>query len=288
MDRSHRIARHFSALLVLAFCAAAAPVRAQDEALPEYLADRGTGLPTSLFGTYIEEGQWLVYPFYEYVKTSNFEYKPSELGFVGNQDYLGKLVSHEFDLYVARGLTDRMMVELEGQLYTTATADRAPDDVSAVPARTKESGVGEIEGQVRYRLMPESSGRPELFSFVEVVFPFQKSKHLIGAQDWGGGIGIGGIKGFRWGTLTARASMAYDAGSFEAGEYALEYLKRLSPRWRAVAALEGESDELSFIGEAQYFFSRHAFLKLNLGLGLTKLAPDFAPEIGIMMMFGPG
>lgn len=262
-----------------------APASAQDS--PDYLADRGPGLPTSLFGTYIEKGQWLVYPFYEYETTSNFEYKPSELGFVGDQDYLGKLDSHEFDFYVARGLTERWMVELEGQLYTTATLDRAPDDVSAVPLRTKESGVGEMEGQVRYRVRPESARAPEVFSFVEFVFPFQKSRHLIGAQDWEGGIGIGAIKGFGWGTLTARASIAYDEGVFEPGEFALEYLKRVSPRWRYVAALEGESDELSFIGEAQYSFSRHAFLKLNSGFGLTKKAPDFAPEIGIMMTFGP-
>jgi hypothetical protein len=277
----------FAAIGLVTCACCSSPGRAADPQMPAYLADRGPGLPTSLFGTYVEPGQWLVYPFYEYEKSNAFEYKPSEVGFIGNQDYLGKLVTHEVDLYVARGLTDRLMVELEGQLYTTATLDRAPDDISGVPAHLKESGLGEIEGQVRYRWRAESAHRPELFSFLEVVFPFQKQKHLIGAQEWGGEIGFGAIKGFSWGTMTARATVAYDEGTFEPGEYAIEYLKRISPRWRCVAALEGESDELSLIGEAQYFFTRHAYLKLNSGFGLTKKTPDFAPELGIMMTIGP-
>jgi hypothetical protein len=267
--------------------ALAATARADGEPLPAYLADRGPGVATSLFGTYVEKGQWLVYPFYEYTKTSAFEYKPSELGFIGEQDYLGKLVTHEFDIFFAHGVTDRLAVELEGQLYTTATLDRATGDASGVPLRSKESGLGEIEGQIRYRWLPESATRPELFSFIEVVFPFQKGKHLIGAQDWGGGIGFGAIKGYSWGTISARASLAYDEGIFEFGEYAFEYLKRISPKWRCVAALEGASDELSFVGEVQYFFTRRAYLKLNSGFGLTQKSPDIAPEIGFMMTLGP-
>ncbi|HZF16169.1 MAG TPA: hypothetical protein VE046_09530 [Steroidobacteraceae bacterium] len=285
-----RPALAFCRIAALSACAwgcGSSPAPAADAELPVYLADRGPGLATSLFGTYVEPGQWLVYPFVEYENSSAFEYKPSEVGFVGNQDYLGHLVTQEFDLYTAYGITDRLMVELEGQLDTSATLDRAPDDISGVPASLKESGVGEIEGQVRYRWQAENERRPELFSFMEVVFPLQKDKHLIGAQDWGGAIGFGAIKGYSWGTLTARASIAYDDGVFEPGEYALEYLKRISPRWRCVAALEGESDELSLIGEAQYFFTRHAYLKLNSGFGLTKKTPDFAPEIGIMMTIGP-
>jgi hypothetical protein len=48
--------------------------------LPEYLKDRGTGLPTTLFGTYIRGGDWIVYPFFEYYRDADREYKPSELG----------------------------------------------------------------------------------------------------------------------------------------------------------------------------------------------------------------
>ena len=35
------------------------------------------------------------------------------------------------------------------------------------------------------------------------------------------------------------------------GEHAVEYLRRLSPRWRLCLGVEGNQDELSFIGEIQ-------------------------------------
>ena len=38
---------------------------AQEE-IPVYLIDRGTGIPMSIFGTYVRDGELLVYPFYEY------------------------------------------------------------------------------------------------------------------------------------------------------------------------------------------------------------------------------
>ena len=63
------------------------------------------------------------------------------------------------------------------------------------------------------------------------------------------------------------------------------YLKRLSPRWRAVVALEGEDEDLSLITEAQYFITPRIFLKINSGFGLSQKVPDFAPEIGLMMNF---
>ena len=34
--------------------------------LPYYLKDRGTGVASSMFGTYINKGDFLIYPFYEY------------------------------------------------------------------------------------------------------------------------------------------------------------------------------------------------------------------------------
>lgn len=276
--------QHRSAVFVSVFaslCGAPGACRAADD-LPAWLADRGTGMPTSLLGTYVAPGEWLIYPFYEYTTTSAFEYKPRELGFSGDADFIGKLVTHEFDLYLAHAFSDRFMAEFEGQLYTTASFDRAATDVS-VPPRLRESGLGEIESQLRYRWTDETAKRPELYSFVEVVFPLQRSRHLIGAQDWGGEFGFGAIKGFSWGTLTVRATIAYDDRTFEPGEYAVEWVKRLSPRWRCAAMLEGESDELSLVAELQYALTRHAYVKFNSGFGLTTKAPDFAPEIGIMM-----
>jgi hypothetical protein len=264
--------------------AAAAP--GEDAApLPDWLSDRGTGLPTSLFGTYIRKGELLVYPFYEYETNNAEEYHPSELGYVGDEDFLGKFESHEFDLFLSYAPTERLAFELEAQLYTTARLQKSSLDTSAVPARIDESGLGEIESQIRYRLGDETARRPELFTYLEIAYPFQRRKVLIGVSDWAGELGIGAIKGFSWGTLTARMGLAYDEKNFKGGEFALEYLKRLSPRWRAVVALEGEDEDLALIGEAQYFITPRIFLKINSGFGLTQKVPDFAPEIGLMMNF---
>src|SRR2546425_11800962 len=54
--------------------------------LPPYLADRGRGMATSQFGTYVRKGEWLVYAFHEYTRTSGFEYAPAQLGSAGNQE----------------------------------------------------------------------------------------------------------------------------------------------------------------------------------------------------------
>ena len=39
---------------------------APDPPLPVYLRDRGTGVSTSMFGTYVRRRELLVYPFFEY------------------------------------------------------------------------------------------------------------------------------------------------------------------------------------------------------------------------------
>ena len=46
-----------------------------------YQVQRGEGVATSLFGTYVQGGELLVYPFYEYSANHDQEYKPAELGF---------------------------------------------------------------------------------------------------------------------------------------------------------------------------------------------------------------
>ncbi len=264
-----------------------APLAAQDSDLPPYLADRGRGIATSLFGTYVESGEFVVYPFYEYTRTTAFEYKPSELGFVGGEDYLGKLVERESLLFLSYGISNRVIVELEGSLRTETTFDKAANDPSNVPSRLVESGLGDVDVQVRWRWREENEKRPELFSFVELTPPLARNKQLIGTQDWEGAFGFGAIRGFRWGTLYGRVALAYDGdgGQVEMGEYAIEYLKRVSPHWRLVATLEGESDEVSLIGEAQWLISKHAMLKLNTGFGLSEKAPDIAPEVGILFRF---
>lgn len=91
--------------------------------------------------------------------------------------------------------------------------------------------------------------------------------------------------------MTYRTEIEYaeDEGSykFEVGEYAIEYLKRVSPAWRLFAAIEGtQLDEVELITEAQWHFHPRVFIKLNSGIGLTPNATDFAPEIGIMFRSG--
>jgi len=281
---------HILMPLFLIALATFAPVEAQStDSEPAYLADRGPGLPTSLFGTYIQKGEWLVYPFFEYTRTSDFEYHPSELGFVGDTDYFGKLTEYEYLLFVSYGFNDGFSFELEGAVHTSATLDKAPEDTSAMPDPLEESGVGDIQAELRWRWSAEGAKRPEMFSWFEVVFPNQNDNVLIGTQDWEYSLGFGVVKGHHWGTLTGRVALAYEVdegqGKFEFGEYAIEYLKKLSPTWRIVAALEGESDELSAIFEGQATLGKHLVLKLNSGFGLTTQAPEVAPEVGLLISF---
>jgi len=284
---NRRIRGSILILLMAGAVLTAAPLWADELQSPDRTADRGRGIPTSLFGTYIEKGQLLVYPFYEYTRTTAFEYKPSELAFSGGKDFLGKTTEQEYLIFLAYGISERLAVELETAVYAKTTFDKAGDDPSNVPSRMEESGLGDVDMQLRWRWKEETESRPEMFSFLEVTPPFQESRVLIGTQDWEAALGFGVVRGYHWGTITGRVTLAYDGqdNSVEPGEFAFEYLKRTSSRWRFVATLEGESDEVSLIGEAQWFFSDRAFLKLNCGFGITQKAPDIAPEVGLLFRF---
>jgi hypothetical protein len=260
----------------------------EGDSSPSFLRDRGAGVTTSLFGTYVNKGQWLLYPFYEYERNSSEEYHGSELGFTGDLDYLGESTVHEAGLFVAYGLAEDLAVELEGVLYENATLERAPDDTTTgMPDRLEESGFGSVEAQLRWRFRRETQRSPEWFCNFEVGFPFQRDKVLIGESDWEFAIGLGAVKGFPWGTLTPRISLAYDGSEeeFGLGEYAVEYLKRLSDTWRVVATIEGEDDEISLIGEVQWHVRPNVIIKLNSGFGVTAKSPDVAPEVGVMFVF---
>lgn len=260
---------------------------ARAEELPTYLRDRGTGVATSLFGTYVRGGELLVYPFYEYTKNKDQEYKPSELGFAGEQDYRGENTEHEALIFLSYGISENVALELESALWTTVTQHKAPDDTSAVPVKMKESGFGDTQAELRWRWWKEDAHRPELWSYLEITFPFQRSRRLIGTQDWEIIQGIGLTRGFRFGTLTGRLSASWSAeeNKLATGEYALEYLKKVSPKWSIYVGVEGEEDEVAAIGEAQWRISPRAVLKLNNGFGLTSKAPDLAPEVGIAFSF---
>src|SRR5262245_10629012 len=75
------------------------------------LGDRGTGLPTSMFGTYIRDGELILYPFYEHYRADDYEYKPEEFGVPGSEDFSGRFRAHEALMFVAYGISDRLAVE---------------------------------------------------------------------------------------------------------------------------------------------------------------------------------
>jgi hypothetical protein len=279
-----------AAVLVESLAAEAASQTASAPPLPSYLEDRGTGVATSMFGTYIRKGEFLVYPFFEYYRDDDLEYNPEELGDEGLVDYRGRYRASEGLIFIGYGLTDDLAFEMEVAAIS-ASFEKSPDDPSNLPSRIEESGLGDVEGQLRWRWKRENEGRPELFSYFEFVIPHAEDKVLIGTPGWELKLGTGLTRGFDWGTLTLRAALDYDQAStshFDLGEYAVEYLKRVSRAFRLYAGIEGNSDEITLITEAQWHVSRNVFVKLNNGLGLTSKATDWAPEVGVVFSFGAG
>jgi hypothetical protein len=283
-----RINRKVSALtLVVAFAAVPVVERLDAQEVPRYLRDRGTGVATSMFGTYVRKGELLFYPFAEWYADKDLEYKPSELGYGVAEDYRGRYSASEALLFLGYGLTEDIAIELEGAVIS-AELEKSANDPSAMPSEVEEHGLGDVEAQIRWRFRRETATRPELFTYFETVFPLQKHRKLIGTSDWEYKLGFGMTRGYRWGTMTLRAAGEYsgEEGKFEAGEYAIEYLRRLSPKWRVATVIEGNQlDEVALITEIQWHFLPRAFFKLNNGWGITKNATDFAPEVGVMFSF---
>lgn len=269
----------------------AAPLAAQQPSgEPAYLRDRGPGIRTSLLGTYVRQGEFLVYPFFEWYADNNLEYKPSELGYgAANTDYRGRYRASEGILFLSYGISNSVAIEFEAAVITAELETAANDTSSGKPAKVSESGLGDVEGQIRWRFQRETETRPELFTYFETVFPLQKDKHIIGTQSWEYAFGVGLVRGYRWGTMTFRLSGEYipaEKPQFDAGEYAIEYLRRLSPAWRIAAAIEGvQVDEITLIGEAQWSPSRHVMFKFNSAFGVTPNATDIAPEVGVLFSF---
>jgi hypothetical protein len=256
------------------------------EELPVYLRDRGPGIPTSMFGTYIQKGEWLVYPFFEYYKDEDAEYKPADFGYgTEDIDYTGKFRADEYLLFLGYGISDKVAIELE-VAGISATQYKSPDDPTEFPESVHESGLGDVQAQLDWYFRPETEDRPGWFSFAEVVFPHDEDEPLRGSY-FELKIGAGITRGFSWGTLSGRLAAAYsdEEESVEAGEFAIEYLKRVSKSWKLYAGIEGESDEIEAILEAQWHFAPWGFVKLNSAFGVTAKATDWAPEIGVMLRF---
>ena len=277
----------FSLLLLSLFILMPIIITAQGQwnpaELPSYLHDRGTGSPTSMFGTYVRQGELLIYPFYEYYHNNDGEYKPAELGYTLNEDYRGKFRAHEGLIFIGYGITDRLVFELETAVIT-ATQHKSADDPSIMPNEFKESGLGDVQTQFDYYWLKESSSRPGLFSYLEIVYPFNKDKKLIGTSDYEFKAGTGVIRGFSFGTMTFRLAGEYskEENKFELGEIALEYLKRVSKHWRLYLGIEGTQDEWEGITEIQFHAADWMMFKINNAFGITSKASGWAPEIGIM------
>ncbi|KAA3657325.1 MAG: hypothetical protein DWQ10_13540 [Calditrichaeota bacterium] len=236
-----------------------------------------------MFGNYINKGEFIFYPFYEYYYDQDAEYKPQELGYDVNIDYRGKYRAHEGLLFFAYGFTDRLAIEFE-MAFISAEQQKSAGDISAMPKKLTESGLGDVEGQIRWRWNRETASKPEFFSYYETVFPLQQDKYLIGTKDWEFKLGHGLIKGFAWGTMTLRAAIEYDASEnkTELGEYAVEYLKRISSRSQIYLGVEGTQDELELITDLQFKILSKTFLRINNAFGISSKATDYAPELGLL------
>ena len=245
--------------------------------------DRGPGIPTSMFGTYIERGEWLFYPFLEDYRDNNLEYSPDEFGHALDADFRARYRASEGLMFIGYGISDRLALELEAAVIR-AKFRKAPEDPSGMPAVIEESGLGDVEGQLRYRWNRETHRAPEVFSYFETVVPLQKNKQLIGTQDWEFKFGTGMLRGFSFGTVTLRAAMEYDAAdaNLALGEMAIEYLRRVNSKLRLYAGVEGTQDEIEGITEIQWFVRPNVVLKINNAFGLTSKATDWAPEFGVM------
>ncbi len=264
----------------------AAAARADE--LPSYLRDRGPGMPTSMSGSYIRPGELLVYPFFEYYWDNATTYRPSDFGHGLEQDFEGKFRASEGILFLGYGIGERFSVEMETAVIT-ARQEKDPTDPSSFPSSVTESGTGDLEGQLHVRLLDETDHHPALYGYFEAVSPQQKDKPLIGTPNWEFALGAHAVRGYLWGTLTLRAAASYkvEDQTLDMGEYAIEYLRSLSGRWKIYGGVEGEQDDVALITEAQWHFSSRAYLKLNSSFGLTPAATDWAPEAGVMFSF-PG
>jgi hypothetical protein len=245
----------------------------------------GNGIPASMFATYIEPGDFVVYPFFEYYWDNTAEYQPSELGFVGDEDYFGRYRASEYLIFLAYGISDRLHVELEAAGISARQEKSAADPGNFPAGGLEQSGLGDVEGQIRYRWRAETEQRGEIFSYLETVFPAQKSKLLIGTPSWEFKYGMGLMRSRSWGTTTLRGAVAWAEGKPELGEYAVEWVRGMKDWLRLYGGIEGSEDEIELITEAQLFFTPNIKLKLNSAVGLTKKAAGWAPEVGVMFRF---
>ena len=262
------------------------PGISKQQELPAYLRDRGTGIYTSIFGTYVRHKELLVHPFFEYYLNNDQEYQPSDFGDGPDEDYRGRYRASEELLFIGYGLTDWLAIEFEAAIIQ-ATQYKSPEDNSSMPAKFYESGIGDVQSEFNFRWQKEGAHRPELFSYFEIVYPTQGNRKMIGTGDWEFKLGTGFIRGFHFGTITVRTSIEYplEDGKLSWGGFAVEYLKRLSHKWRIYVGVEANQDEVEFITEAQWHINNRIYFRFNNGFGISSKATDWAPDVGIVFSF---
>ena len=247
-----------------------------------------SGIRTSMLETYVEPGQFLIFPFYAYSWDHNYEYQPSMFGIGVDQDFEGTYRTNEVQLFLAYGVTDWLAVELEGARII-ADFTRDPSDGSGTPSSLQERGTADVAGQVRLRLAPERGRRPEFFAAVELLPPQHSSSVLIGDGQWDVKGEIGATRGYHWGTMTFRTTIEYNRGDthWDLGETSLEWLKRLSPSWRVLAAIEGGEggapDDWVLRSAVRWRVARGIDLKFANGLGLFPKSTDWEAQLGVLM-----
>jgi hypothetical protein len=251
------------------------------------LRDRGPGVRTSEFQTYVARHQLLLLTSAAYIRDHNLEYNPLDWGYGSQEGLRASYRSSEAQLVLAYGITDWLGVELQGS-NVSARFERSPSDTSATPARIRESGFGDFAGQVRVRLAQEHGRRPEIFGAVEVIPAAQRGRVLIGDAHWDVNGEIGVVRGFGFGTMTLRTTIEYNHGDshWDLGETSLEYLRRLSTSWRVLLAIEGGEtgalDEWTFVTAGQWRIANGCYVKFANGFGLMSKSTDWEPQVGLL------
>lgn len=260
---------------------------AQEDHAAAQLRDRGPGLPTSAFGTYVRGGQLLVYPFFAYTRDQNHEYQPDEFGVGGDVDFRGSYWSTETGVMLSYGVKNWLALEFT-TAYMKASLEKSPDDTTPVPQTTVESGLGDVEGQVRVRCFKETANLPEMYAYMEITAPTQQNMVLIGDSEWDFKPGIGFSRSFEWGTLSARTTGEWNHSEAKAdfGETSIEYLRRFSRSFQMFAAFEGGEggpfDEWHLASDLAWRLTDHVTFKLDNTFGLSSKANDWEPQIGIL------
>jgi hypothetical protein len=242
---------------------------------------------TSEFQTYVARHQLLLLTSVAHTRDHNLEYNPLDWGYGMQVDLRGTFSGSSAQLFVAYGVTDWLALEAEGS-YLSARFGRSPSDTSATPARIRESGVGDFAAQARVRLARERGRRPEIWGSLEYIPAAHRRKVLIGDKRWDLKGEVGLTRGFHFATMTLRTSVEYNHVDhhWDLGETSLEYLRRLSPAWRIMLAIEGGEggamDEWTFVTAGQWRIASRCYLKFANGFGLASKSTDWEPQLGIL------